>query len=95
MAPSEVSGYAGAVLAGAAYVPQIHHMVSERCTAGVSPPAFAVWLVASVLITVRAIATDATVFMVLGGVQTLATGFILGYVGLHAGCFCGRHAQHA
>src|ERR1700760_1657699 len=53
---TEIGGFAGAGLAGAAYVPQIAHLVRARCSAGVSSLAFGVWLLASILITVRAIA---------------------------------------
>jgi uncharacterized protein with PQ loop repeat len=89
---TEIAGYVGAALAGAAYVPQISHMVRERCVAGISRPAFLVWFVASALILVRAIATDEMVFVVLGSLQTGATGFISLYVAAHRGCYCHSHA---
>lgn len=60
---TEIAGYADAALAGAAYVPQISHMVRERCVAGISPPGFLVWFVASSLILVRAVATAEMVFV--------------------------------
>lgn len=88
---TEVAGYAGAAMAGAAYVPQISHMVRERCVAGISRPAFLVWFVASALILVRAIATDEMVFIALGGLQTAASGFITAYVTAHRGCYCASH----
>ena len=92
---SEIAGYVGAALAGAAYVPQISHMVRERCVAGISRPAFLVWFVASALILVRALATDEMVFVVLAGLQTAATGFISLYVSAHRGCYCDTHALRA
>ena len=70
---TEIAGFAGAGLAGAAYVPQISHLVRARCSAGISRLAFAVWLLASLLITARAIAIHAGVFIVLGGIQIVAT----------------------
>jgi hypothetical protein len=54
MTVTEIAGFAGAGLAGAAYVPQISHLVRARCSAGISQVAFAVWLLSSVLITARA-----------------------------------------
>ncbi|MGH9248587.1 MAG: PQ-loop domain-containing transporter [Acidimicrobiales bacterium] len=48
---TELAGFIGAALAGAAYVPQIWHLISERCSAGLSRVAFAVWLAASLLVT--------------------------------------------
>lgn len=90
---ADTAGFAGAVLAGAAYVPQIGHMVRERCVAGISRPAFAVWFVASALILVSAVATGEPVFILLGGLQTAATGFISAYVALHRGCYCAGHDE--
>ena len=74
---TEFAGFAGAGLAGAAYVPQISHLIRARCSAGISRLAFAVWLLASVLTTARAIAIHAGVFIVLGGIQIVATALIM------------------
>ena len=35
---TEIAGFAGTGLAGAAYVPQISHLVRARCSAGISRP---------------------------------------------------------
>ena len=77
MTITEIAGFAGAGLAGAAYVPQISHLIRARCSAGISRLAFAVWLLASVLVTVRAVAIGAGVFIVLGGIQIVATTLIV------------------
>ena len=77
MTITEIAGFAGAALAGAAYVPQIAQLVRARCSAGISRLAFAAWLLASVLITARAIAIGAAVFVVLGGIQIAATALIM------------------
>ena len=74
---TEIAGFAGAGLAGAAYVPQISHLIRARCSAGISRLAFEAWLLASVLTTVRAIAIGAGVFIVLGGIQIVATALIM------------------
>jgi len=73
---TEIAGFAGAGLAGAAYVPQISHLVRARCSAGISRLAFEVWLLASRLTTTRAIAIHAGVFIALGGIQIAATALI-------------------
>ena len=70
---TEFGGFAGAGLAGAAYVPQISHLIRARCSAGISQLAFEVWLLASLLTTARAIAIHAGVFIMLGGIQIVAT----------------------
>jgi len=77
MTATEIAGLAGAGLAGAAYVPQISHLVRARCSAGISPLAFAAWLLASVLTTAHAVAIGAGVFVVLGGIQIVATALIM------------------
>ena len=77
MAITEIAGFAGAGLAGVAYVPQISHLIRARCSAGISRLAFAVWLLSSVLITARAIAIGAGVFVVLGWIQIVATALIM------------------
>ena len=74
---TQIGGFVGAGLAGAAYVPQISHLVRARCSAGISQLAFRVWLLASVLTTARAIAIDDGVFIVLGGIQIVATALIM------------------
>jgi len=76
---TQIAGFAGAGLAGAAYVPQISHLIRARCSAGISRLAFEVWLLASVLTTARAIAIHVGVFIMLGGIQIVATVLILLY----------------
>ena len=76
---TEIAGFVGAGLAGAAYVPQISHLIRARCSAGISRLAFEAWLLASVLTTARAIAIHADVFIVLGGIQIVATTLIMLY----------------
>ena len=73
---TQIAGFVGAALAGAAYVPQISHLARARCSAGISRLAFEVWLAASVLTTAHAIAIRAAVFIVLGAIQIVATVFI-------------------
>jgi hypothetical protein len=74
---TQIAGMAGAGLAGAAYVPQISHLIRARCSAGISRLAFEVWLLASLLTTARAIAIHAAVFIALGGIQIVATALIM------------------
>jgi hypothetical protein len=58
---TQIAGFVGAGLAGAAYIPQISHLIRARCSAGISRLAFAVWLLVSLLITARAVAIHAGV----------------------------------
>ena len=88
---TQIAGFAGAALAGAAYVPQISHLVRARCSAGISRPAFEVWLLAALLTTARAIAIGAGVFIVLGGIQIAATALILVCAGRYTDMPCPSH----
>ena len=76
---TQIGGFVGAGLAGAAYVPQISHLIRARCSAGISRLAFEAWLLASLLTTARAIAIHAGVFIVLGGTHIVATALIMLY----------------
>ena len=91
LSASEIAGFAGAGLAGAAYVPQISHLIRARCSAGISRLAFAVWLLASVLITARAVTIHAGVFIVLGGIQIVATALIMLYAIRYKDTSCPSH----
>ena len=91
MTITEIAGFAGTGLAGVAYVPQISHLIRARCAAGISRLAFAVWLLASVLVTVRAVAIGAGVFIVLGGIQIVATALVMFYAARYQGMPCPSH----
>ena len=91
MTITEVAGFAGAGLAGAAYVPQISHMARARCSAGISQLAFEAWLLASVLTTASAVAIGAAVFVVLGGIQIVATTLITLYAARYKDTPCPSH----
>jgi uncharacterized protein with PQ loop repeat len=88
---TEAAGFVGAALAGAAYVPQIWHLIHERCSAGLSRLAFAVWLVAALLVTTHAVATRASVFIVLGAIQLVATMIIVIFATKYKNSYCAFH----
>ena len=88
---AQIAGFISAGRAGAAYVPQISHLIRARCSAGISLLAFAVWLLASVLTTARAIAIHAGVFIVLGGIQIVATTLIMLYATRYKDTPCPSH----
>jgi uncharacterized protein with PQ loop repeat len=88
---TEIAGFVGAALAGAAYVPQISHLIRAHCSAGISRLAFETWLVASVLTTAHAIAIRADVFIVLGGIQIVATMLITLYAARYQNTPCPSH----
>ena len=88
---TQIAGFAGAGLAGAAYVPQISHLIKAHCSAGISRLAFGVWLLASVLVTAHAAAIHAGVFIMLGGIQIVATALITLYAARYKDTPCPVH----
>jgi hypothetical protein len=88
---TQIGGFVGAGLAGVAYIPQISHLIRAHCSAGISRLAFGVWLLASLLITARAIAIHAGVFILLGAIQTLATALIMLYAARYKDTSCPIH----
>jgi uncharacterized protein with PQ loop repeat len=88
---TQIGGFVGAGLAGVAYIPQISHLIRARCSAGISRLAFGVWLLASFLITARAIAIHAGVFILLGAIQTVATALIMLYAARYKDASCPIH----
>lgn len=89
----DLLGLAGAIIAGYAYIPQITHLVKEKCSAGISRRAFALWLVASILITINAIYIHSVVFIVLGLIQITATAIICVFSLKYEGRICAYHAE--
>lgn len=88
---SELIGLSGASLAGYAYLPQIRHLVHERCSAGISRRAFSIWLIASILMTIHAVLLPALVFIVLGAIQIGAITVILFCSAKYSGRVCPAH----
>ena len=89
---TQIGGFVGAGLAGAAYIPQISHLIRARCSAGISRLAFAVWLLSSLLVTARAIAIHDGVFVVLGAIQIVATALIMLYAARYKDRSCPIHS---
>jgi uncharacterized protein with PQ loop repeat len=86
-----IIGLVGAVIAGYAYFPQIAHLLKERCTAGISRQAFALWAISSVLVTINAIHIGSIVFIALGIVQISATIIIYVFSTKYRGNVCSYH----
>lgn len=88
-------GFLGAIISGSAYVPQIHHLIAQRCTAGLSRRAFGMWLVASIFVFVNALYIGSSVFIFLTGIQTVASAVIFGFTVLYNGKVCPTHIAEA
>ena len=72
-----VLGFIGALIGGYAYLPQINHLIVEKCSAGISSRAFTLWTVSSALVLINAFYIQASVFIFLGIIQLAASIIIL------------------
>ena len=94
MSIPSILGMTGALIAAYAYFPQIQHLLSEHCSAGISGRAYALWFVSSILVTVNAVAIQSIVFILLGIVQIGATGIIYIFSRRYKGLVCPYHQAH-
>jgi uncharacterized protein with PQ loop repeat len=87
-------GLTGAIIAGVAYIPQIKHLITQKCSAGISRDAFGLWFVSSIFVMINAIYTHAIAFIVLGTVQIISTALIVFYSTKYKGQVCEFHQKH-
>ena len=93
MSVSPLVGLAGTGLVIAGYVPQIHHLIKERCTAGLSLPAFAAWSLASLLFLIHAALIRDLVFVGVQVVNLVAGGVIVAFCKRYDGQVCAYHLR--
>ena len=90
---SQILGFVGTGLVIVGYFPQVFHMVRERCTAGISIPAFALWCSASSLFLIHATVIGDAVFVGVQIVNLMAGGFIVWFCKRHEGEVCPSHRE--
>jgi len=88
MVGTEILGLIGTVLIMIAYVPQMRHIVKEHCAGGISARAWLIWLVATILILIHAVATMDLVFKVLQVINLVAITIIIGLIYHYDGKVC-------
>jgi uncharacterized protein with PQ loop repeat len=91
MSISQVSGFLGTGLVIAGYVPQLYHLTKERCSAGLSLPAFVVWCSASLLFLTHAVMIRDVVFVGVQIVNLAASGVIVVFCKKYDGQVCPFH----
>jgi hypothetical protein len=70
------------------YIPQIVHLIKERCTAGISISAFSLWCTASLLFLIHASMIGDAVFVGGQTVNLVAGGLIVGFCKRYEGEVC-------
>jgi uncharacterized protein with PQ loop repeat len=84
-------GFLGTALVIIAYLPQIHHLIKERCSAGISVKAYWLWFVAGLLMLVHAAGIQDPVFMALQAYQIGAGALIIYFGSKYRGSICETH----
>ncbi|TMC83128.1 MAG: PQ-loop repeat-containing protein [Chloroflexi bacterium] len=77
--PSQFLGFAGVALGFVGYMPQVVHLLRQRCSAGLSVHAYLIWLTAAVLLLTHALLIYDGVFITLqtlGSVLDIAVLFL-------------------
>jgi uncharacterized protein with PQ loop repeat len=87
-------GFIGTALVIIAYLPQIHHLIAERCSGGISIKAYALWFAAGFLMLIHAAAIGDPVFMALQGYQIGASALIILFARKYKDSVCEVH-RHA
>ena len=86
-------GYIGTGLVIGAYAPQIWHLWTEHCSAGISERAYALWALASALFLSHSIIISDAVFMVTQLVNLVAMAIILVLARRFRNQICAAHAR--
>jgi lipid-A-disaccharide synthase-like uncharacterized protein len=89
----EVLGIVGIAISIAAYMPQVIHLAREHCSAGVSTPAWAMWLASGLLVGALALHRQDPVFIMLQ-VTSLTSAIVILYLARrYQGMVCETHAH--
>ena len=88
-----VIGYLGTGLVIGAYAPQIWHLWTEHCSAGISERAYALWVLASAVFLGHSVIIGDAVFMVTQLVNLLAMAIILVLARRFRHQICAEHAN--
>jgi uncharacterized protein with PQ loop repeat len=91
MTTTQILGFVGTALVIVGYIPQIVHLIKERCTAGISLAAFSLWCAASLLFLIHAAVIRDAVFVGVQTVNLVAGGLIVGFCKRYEGEVCPFH----
>lgn len=90
---SQLLGFLGTGLVIVAYVPQIHHVIKEHCSAGISVRAYSLWFFASVLFLMHAVMIKDLVFIVVQIANLVAIFIIVVCIKRYEKQMCRTHLE--
>jgi lipid-A-disaccharide synthase-like uncharacterized protein len=88
---TQTPGLIGAAVSAIAYFPQTVHLARADCSAGISTPAWSLWLLSSVLGFSHALAVFDPVFLALQAIDFVAILLILSLAWRYQGRTCPLH----
>src|SRR5687768_6553964 len=91
MTTTQILGFVATGLVIVGYIPQIVHLIKERCTVGISVLAFSLWCTASLLFVIHATMIGDAVFVGAQTVNLVAGGLIVGFCKRYEGEVCLFH----
>ena len=91
MTTTQMLGSVATALVIVGYIPQILHLIKERCTVGISITAFSLWCAASLLFLIHAAVIRDAVFVVVQTVNLVAGGLIMAFCKRYEGEVCPFH----
>jgi uncharacterized protein with PQ loop repeat len=93
MTTTQILGFVGTGLVIVGYIPQIVHLIKERCTAGMSITAFSLWCAASLLFLIHAVVIRDAVFVGVQTVNLAAGSLIVVFCKRYEGQVCSFHRE--
>ena len=93
MTTTQILGFVATGLVIVGYIPQIVHLIKERCTAGISVSAFSLWCTSSLLFLIHAAMIGDVVFLGAQIVNLVAGGLIVGFCKRFEGEVCPFHRE--
>jgi uncharacterized protein with PQ loop repeat len=91
MTTTQILGFVATGLVIVGYIPQIVHLIKERCTAGISISAFSLWCTASLLFLIHAAMIGDAVFVGAQTVNLVAGSLIVALSKRYEGEVCPFH----
>jgi uncharacterized protein with PQ loop repeat len=91
---TQVLGITGTIIAAVAYVPQIKHLIKEKCSAGISLMMYSLWVVSSLLMLINAISIHSEIFIIFQTCNIIAVVTILILGKIYEGDRCPYHKNN-
>ena len=88
---TQLLGFAGIALGLGGYLPQVAHLIRQRCSAGISVHAYVIWLSGAVLLLAHALFIHDGVFIVLQTLGAVLDLTVLFFAIKYRGMTCPRH----